>query len=93
MPKITIAPHPVLCPEGASFEARSGNVNHPAKNWSPWSVVPVSGDGGRLAAPPARFLQYRATLNAALKAMGLGAVWNRVARKAEDSKKKREKTS
>jgi tryptophanyl-tRNA synthetase len=33
----------------------------------------------------------RATLSLALKAMGLSAVWNRVARKAEDVKKKRER--
>ena len=35
----------------------------------------------------------RATLSIALKAMGLSAVWNRVSRKAEDVKKKREKES
>ena len=45
-----------------AFDARSGNVNHPQKNWSAWSAVPVSGDGGRVAAPPARFLQFRAKL-------------------------------
>ncbi len=33
----------------------------------------------------------RATLSLALKMMGLSAVWNRVARKAEDVKKRREK--
>jgi tryptophanyl-tRNA synthetase len=37
--------------------------------------------------------EARATLSAATKAMGLTAVWNRVARKAEDVKKKREKES
>ncbi len=50
---------------GVSFEARSGNVSHPQKNWSPWTPVPISGDGGRVAAPPARFLQYRITFAAA----------------------------
>jgi len=35
----------------------------------------------------------RATLNLATKAMGLAAVWNRVARKAEDVKKRRTKES
>jgi tryptophanyl-tRNA synthetase len=35
--------------------------------------------------------EARATLNLATKAMGLAAVWNRVARKAEDVKKKRDK--
>jgi tryptophanyl-tRNA synthetase len=33
----------------------------------------------------------RATLSLALKAMGLSAVWNRIARKSEDVKKKRDK--
>jgi len=47
---------------GIGFEARSGNVNHAQKNWSPWTAVQVNGDGGRIQAPPARFLQYRATL-------------------------------
>jgi tryptophanyl-tRNA synthetase len=37
--------------------------------------------------------EARATLSIATKAMGLAAVWNRIARKAEDVKKKREKDS
>jgi tryptophanyl-tRNA synthetase len=36
-------------------------------------------------------VEARATLAIALKAMGLAAVWNRISRKAEDVKKKREK--
>ncbi|HPE36705.1 MAG TPA: tryptophan--tRNA ligase, partial [Spirochaetales bacterium] len=36
--------------------------------------------------------EARATLSAVKKAMGMAAVWNRVARKAEDVKKKREKS-
>ncbi len=35
--------------------------------------------------------EARATLNAVKKAMGLSSLWNRIARKAEDVKKKREK--
>jgi tryptophanyl-tRNA synthetase len=35
----------------------------------------------------------RATLSLALKAMGLSAVWNRISRKAEEVKKKRERES
>ena len=35
--------------------------------------------------------EARTTLAIALKAMGLAAVWNRISRKAEDVKKKREK--
>lgn len=47
-----------------AFEARSGNVNQPQKNWSPWTPVKLEGDGGRVTSPPARFLQYRARLTA-----------------------------
>jgi sugar lactone lactonase YvrE len=47
---------------GVAFQARSGNVNHAQKNWSPWTAVNLAGDGGRVEAPPARFLQYRADL-------------------------------
>jgi hypothetical protein len=46
------------------FDARSGNVNQPQKNWSSWAPVSMEGDGGRVTAPTARFLQYRATLTA-----------------------------
>ena len=35
--------------------------------------------------------EARVTLNTALKAMGLSSIWNRIARKAEDVKKKRAK--
>jgi hypothetical protein len=46
-------------PAGTVFETRSGNVGRAQRNWSPW--VPLG--QGRVASPPARFLQYRATLN------------------------------
>jgi hypothetical protein len=46
------------------FEARSGNLERPQKTWSPWSTVD-QGAGWRVAAPPARFLQYKATLSGA----------------------------
>ncbi|MEO7145903.1 MAG: hypothetical protein ABI165_20610 [Bryobacteraceae bacterium] len=51
-------------PGGVRFETRSGNLNRPQKNWSPWSPVPLSGDGGRTNSPPARFVQYRVSLAA-----------------------------
>jgi len=41
------------------FETRSGNVNRAQKNWSEWAKLSVD----RVASPPARFLQYRATLS------------------------------
>ena len=45
-----------------AMETRSGNLNNPENNWSPWSKIPVSETGGAIASPPARFLQYRLTL-------------------------------
>ena len=42
-----------------AFETRSGNLNRPQQNWSPWAKL----NAGRTASPAARFLQYRATLS------------------------------
>jgi hypothetical protein len=60
-------------PEGVSVQTRSGNLNRPQNNWSPWAPLtndsgdgegcPVCG-GGRIASPAARFLQYKAELSA-----------------------------
>lgn len=44
------------------LEARSGNLNNPQHDWSKWERVPLQSLGGQIAAPPARFLQYRVTL-------------------------------
>jgi sugar lactone lactonase YvrE len=45
-----------------SLAARSGNLDRPQKNWSAWTQ-PLDGlDGGRVTAPAARFLQWKATL-------------------------------
>ncbi|HSI87544.1 MAG TPA: hypothetical protein VK918_00685 [Pyrinomonadaceae bacterium] len=48
-----------------ALETRSGNTESPNETWSPWQ--PVTGDqrGGRVASPPARFLQWRARLTGA----------------------------
>lgn len=46
------------------FETRSGNLDRPQKNWSPWSAVDDK-TGSRVTSPAARFLQYRVTLEAA----------------------------
>ena len=43
---------------GVSFETRSGNLDRPQQNWSPWEKL----NSGRIASPAARFLQYKATL-------------------------------
>ena len=47
-----------------TLSARSGNLDRPQQNWSPWST-PVNGpEGGQITAPSARFVQWKATLNA-----------------------------
>ncbi len=47
-----------------SIETRSGNLDQPQKNWSAWSAPVTSPKGGPIASPPARFIQWRATLAA-----------------------------
>ena len=46
--------------------ARSGNVDNPDRNWSPWKKVMLQKEekDSRLDAPPARFVQWRAVLAA-----------------------------
>jgi sugar lactone lactonase YvrE len=41
--------------------ARSGNVDNPDRNWSPWQKVDFA-KGGELGVPPARFVQWKAVL-------------------------------
>jgi sugar lactone lactonase YvrE len=43
--------------------ARSGNVDNPDRNWSPWKPVDVQKDPV-LNVPPARFIQWKAVLHA-----------------------------
>lgn len=45
------------------LEARSGNLDSGQSFWSPWSAVDPA-RGSRIEAPPARFLAWRATLDA-----------------------------
>ncbi len=47
-----------------AIETRSGNLDQPQKNWSAWSSPITSAKGGRVASPPARFVQWRASLTA-----------------------------
>jgi sugar lactone lactonase YvrE len=47
-----------------SISTRTGNLDRPAQNWSPWSAAITSADGARVTSPPARFLQWKATLRA-----------------------------
>ena len=42
--------------------ARSGNVDNPDRNWSPWKRVNFAG-GASLDVPPARFVQWKAVLH------------------------------
>jgi hypothetical protein len=43
--------------------ARSGNVDNPDRNWSPWNKIDLARDAA-LAVPPARFVQWKAVLHA-----------------------------
>jgi outer membrane protein assembly factor BamB len=43
--------------------ARSGNVDNPDRNWSPWQQVDLHNDSP-VSAPPARFIQWKAVLRA-----------------------------
>jgi hypothetical protein len=47
-----------------AVETRSGNLDQPQKNWSPWSSPITSQKGGPVASPASRFVQFRATLTA-----------------------------
>jgi WD40 repeat protein len=46
------------------FYARSGNVDNPDRNWSPWARIDLSKDA-RTDVPAARFIQWRAVLKPA----------------------------
>lgn len=43
--------------------ARSGNVDNPDRNWSPWKQVNL-GNGGEMQVPPARYAQWKVVLHA-----------------------------
>ena len=43
--------------------ARSGNVDNPDRNWSPWQPINLH-QGAEIGAPPARFVQWKAVLRA-----------------------------
>jgi sugar lactone lactonase YvrE len=47
-----------------AVQTRSGNLDQPQSNWSPWSDAIVAPKGGRIASPAARFVQWKATLTA-----------------------------
>ncbi|PWU02748.1 MAG: hypothetical protein C5B51_20335 [Terriglobia bacterium] len=47
-----------------AISTRTGNLDQPQKNWSPWSAAITDPKGGSAASPAARFVQWRATLSA-----------------------------
>ena len=53
--------------------ARSGNVDNPDRNWSPWKKVDAQ-KGGETGIPPARFVQWKAVLHAGNPAPRLDSV-------------------
>lgn len=48
----------------SAIYTRSGNINRPQNNWSPWAPVKIEGDGGRIVSPPSRYLQLKIELAA-----------------------------
>jgi len=47
-----------------AIQTRSGNLDQPQKNWSPWSAPITVSKGARMTSPAARFVQWKATLTA-----------------------------
>jgi sugar lactone lactonase YvrE len=47
-----------------AISTRSGNLDQPQKNWSPWSAAVTSAKGAPTTSPAARFVQWKATLTA-----------------------------
>ena len=47
-----------------AIQTRSGNLDRPEKNWSSWSAPISDPKGGTVSSPPARFVQWKATLSA-----------------------------
>ncbi len=59
-------------PAGVVASTRSGNLNRPQNNWSGWS--PLRPDG-RVASPPARFLQYKLELSGLAEVTSVEVAW------------------
>jgi len=49
---------------GIAVATRTGNLDRPQNDWSPWSSEITTPEGGRVASPPARFVQWKAVLRA-----------------------------
>ena len=52
-----------------TLETRSGNTLNPDETWNDWQQVLAEGEQSRVQSPPARYLQYRATLKSNGKAV------------------------
>lgn len=50
---------------GVSIQTRSGNLDQPQKNWSPWSASISTSTGAGITSPASRFVQWKAILTAA----------------------------
>jgi sugar lactone lactonase YvrE len=48
-----------------AVQTRSGNLDRPQMNWSPWSAPIADPKGSAVTSPAARFVQWKATLTAA----------------------------
>jgi hypothetical protein len=55
------------------LSVRSGNVDNPDRNWSPWEKVDLRKDA-EITVPPARFIQWRAVLRSGTPAPRLDSV-------------------
>jgi hypothetical protein len=47
-----------------AVQTRSGNLDQPQENWSPWSAPVTASKGAPITSPSARFVQWKATLTA-----------------------------
>lgn len=58
-------------PDGTrlAVHIRTGNVAEPDSTWTDWTAPRMEPDGGRITSPPARFIQYRVTLESDLPAL------------------------
>jgi len=45
-----------------AVSTRSGNLDQPQKNWSPWSAPITTAKGARVTSPASRFVQWKATM-------------------------------
>ena len=63
----------VLARGNIELFARSGNVDNPDRNWSPWRRIDLAKDA-YTDAPPARFIQWRAVLRSGNPAPSIDSV-------------------